>query len=113
MREFDMPGHSSAWFVGYPELASGPGPFEIARTWGTFAPTMDPTRESTYKFLDAFIGEMASLFPDRYWHVGGDEVEPRQWHENAAIQSWMKAHGIANEVALHTAFNKRLFAIVQ
>lgn len=113
MPEFDMPGHSSAWFVGYPDLASGPGPFEIARTWGTFAPTMDPTRESTYKFLDAFIGEMASLFPDRYWHVGGDEVEPRQWHENAAIQSWMKDHGIANEVALHTAFNKRLFAIVQ
>jgi hexosaminidase len=113
MPEFDMPGHSSSWFVGYPELASGSGPFEIARTWGTFAPTMDPTRESTYKFLDAFIGEMASLFPDHYWHVGGDEVEPKQWKENPAIQSWMKAHGIANEVALHTAFNKRLFAIVQ
>jgi len=26
MPEFDMPGHSTAWFVGYPELASGPGP---------------------------------------------------------------------------------------
>jgi hexosaminidase len=113
MPEFDVPGHSSSWFVGYPELASGPGPFEIARTWGTFAPTMDPTRESTYKFLDAFIGEMASLFPDHYWHVGGDEVEPKQWKESPAIQSWMKAHSIANEVALHTAFNKKLFAIVQ
>lgn len=113
MPEFDMPGHSSAWFVGYPELASEPGPFEIARTWGTFAPTMDPTRESTYRFLDAFLGEMASLFPDRYWHVGGDEVEPKQWKESPAIQAWMKGHGIPNEVALHTAFNKRLFTIVQ
>ena len=113
MPEFDVPGHSSAWFVGYPELASGPGPFEIARTWGTFVPTMDPTRESTYKFLDGFIGEMAGLFPDRYWHVGGDEVDPKQWKENPAIQAWMKRHGIPNEVALHTAFNKRLFAIVE
>jgi hexosaminidase len=113
MPEFDMPGHSSAWFVGYPDLASGSGPFEIARTWGTFAPTMDPTKESTYKFLDTFIGEMAALFPDQYWHVGGDEVEPKQWKENPAIQAWMKGHGIANEVALHTAFNKRLFAIVE
>ena len=113
MPEFDMPGHSSAWFVGYPELASGPGPFEIARTWGTFAPTMDPTRESTYKFLDSFIGEIAALFPDHYWHVGGDEVEPRQWKENPAIQALMKRHDIPNEVGLHTAFNKRLFAIVQ
>lgn len=113
MPEFDVPGHSSAWFVGYPQLTVGAGPFAIARTWGTFEPTMDPTRESTYRFLDAFIGEVSRLFPDKYWHVGGDEVDPKQWQGSAAIQAYMKRHGIANEVALHTAFNTRLFAIVQ
>jgi hexosaminidase len=113
MPEFDVPGHSSAWFVGYPKLTVGAGPFAIARTWGTFEPTMDPTRESTYLFLDAFVGEISRLFPDKYWHVGGDEVDPKQWKGNAAIQAYMKRHAIANEVALHTAFNKRLFAIVQ
>jgi hexosaminidase len=113
MPEFDVPGHSSSWFVGYPELTVGAGPFAIARTWGTFQPTMDPTRESTYKFLDAFIGEISGLFPDHYWHIGGDEVDPTQWKGNAAIQAYMKAKGLANEVALHTAFNARLFAIVQ
>ncbi len=60
--EFDMPGHATAWFVGYPELASGPGPYQIERRWGVFDPAMDPTREETYKFLDAFIGEMAGAF---------------------------------------------------
>lgn len=113
MPEFDVPGHSSAWFVGYPRLTVGAGPFAIARTWGTFEPTMDPTRTSTYQFLDGFIGEISRLFPDKYWHVGGDEVDPKQWKGSAAIQAYMKRHGIANEVALHTAFNKRLFAIVQ
>src|ERR1700733_8629044 len=29
--EFDIPGHSTAWFVGHPELASAPGPFAIER----------------------------------------------------------------------------------
>ena len=72
--EFDMPGHSTAWFVGYPELASGPGPYQIERKWGVFDPAMDPTQERTYKFLDGFIGEMAKLFPDQYFHIGGDEV---------------------------------------
>ncbi len=43
--EFDMPGHSTAWFVGHPELASGPGPYEIERKWGVFDPAMDPTNE--------------------------------------------------------------------
>ena len=32
--EFDMPGHSTAWFVGYPELAGGGGPYTIERQWG-------------------------------------------------------------------------------
>ena len=59
-----MPGHTSSWFVGYPDLASGPGPFHIEREFGVFDPVMDPTRDSTYKFLDAFIGEMAAIFPD-------------------------------------------------
>ena len=43
--EFDMPGHTTAWFVGYPELASGTGPYQIERKWGIFDPAMDPTRE--------------------------------------------------------------------
>src|SRR6202045_3891984 len=64
--EFDTPGHSRSWFVGYPELASGPGPY---RLWGGgIDPIMDPTEESTYKFLDKFIAEMAKLFPDAYFH---------------------------------------------
>jgi len=80
--EFDMPGHSTAWFVGYPELASAPGPYEIERKWGVFDPAMDPTQDKTYKFLNEFIGEMAELFPDQYFHIGGDEVNGKQWDAN-------------------------------
>src|SRR6516225_9205974 len=72
--EFDMPGHSTAWFVGYPELASGPGPYQLERKWGVFDPAMDPTNEKTYKFLGEFIAEMTKLLPDQYFHIGGDEV---------------------------------------
>ena len=77
-----MPGHSTSWYVGYPELASGPGPFQIERKWGIFDPTLDPTREETYTFLDGLIGEIAALFPDEYFHVGGDEVNGKQWNAN-------------------------------
>ncbi|MBZ5561218.1 MAG: beta-N-acetylhexosaminidase [Acidobacteriia bacterium] len=77
--EFDMPGHTTSWFVGYPELASAPNPYSIERAWGIFDPCMDPTREEVYTFLDAFIGEMAALFADEYFHIGGDEVNGKQW----------------------------------
>ena len=95
--EFDMPGHTTAWFVGYPELASGPGPYAIEREWGVFDPAMDPTREETYKFLDTFIGEMAGLFPDAYFHIGGDEVNGKQWDANPRIQEFKRAHGWTNK----------------
>jgi hexosaminidase len=110
--EFDMPGHSTAWFVGYPELASGPGPYQIERKWGVFDPAMDPTQERTYKFLDSFIGEMAQLFPDQYFHIGGDEVNGKQWDANPNIQAFMHAHGLKTNQDLQAYFNTRVQKIV-
>jgi hexosaminidase len=110
--EFDMPGHSTAWFVGYPDLASGPGPYEIERKWGVFDPAMDPTKESTYRFLDVFVGEMARLFPDQYFHIGGDEVNGKEWDANPNIQAFMGAHGLKNNQDLQAYFNTRVQRIV-
>jgi hexosaminidase len=103
---------SAAWFVGYPELASAPGPYEIERKWGVFDPAMDPTREETYKFLDAFIGEMAGLFPDQFFHIGGDEVNGKQWDANPKIQSFMHAHNLKDNNDLQAYFNQRVQKIV-
>lgn len=111
--EFDMPGHSQSWFVGYPDLASGPGPYQIEKHWGVFDPAMDPTRESTYKFLDKFIGEMARLFPDEFFHMGGDEVNGKQWDANPKIQSFMTSHELKSNEDLQTYFNQHVVKIVQ
>ena len=43
--EFDIPGHSTSWLVGHPELGSAPGPYKIERQAGIFEPALDPTRE--------------------------------------------------------------------
>jgi hexosaminidase len=111
--EFDLPGHATSWLVGYPELASAPGPYEIQRRWGIFEPTMDPTREETYRFLDAFLDEMTPLFPDRFFHIGGDEVEETQWKKSATIQAFAREHGLADSAQLHAYFNRRLQELVK
>jgi hexosaminidase len=110
--EFDMPGHASSWFVGYPRFASGPGPYEIQRTWGVFDPTFDPTRESVYTFIDRFIGEMVGLFPDPYWHIGGDEVNGVEWDANPRIGAFKRLHHLADNAALQAYFNQRLSRIL-
>src|SRR5579859_2747535 len=106
--EFDMPGHSRSWVVGYPDLASGPGPFTLEDG----DPILDPTRESTYRFLEKFIAEMAKLFPDAYFHIGGDEVDGKQWNANPKIQEFIHAHGMKNNQDLQAYFNQRLEKIV-
>jgi len=111
--EFDMPGHTGAWFVGYPDLASAPGPFHIEREFGVFDPVMDPTRESTYKFLDTFIAEMAAIFPDHFMHIGGDENNGKEWNANPRIQAFMREHNLQNTAALQNYFNRRLLKILE
>ena len=108
--EFDVPGHSTAWFFGYPELASTAGPYTFG---GRGTSVMDPSKDSTYTFLDGFIGEMSQLFPDPYFHIGGDEVSPRFWNGSDTIQAFAKEHGLKDAPAIQVYFNQRLLKIVQ
>jgi hexosaminidase len=111
--EFDIPGHTTSWFVGYPELASAPGPYSIERSWGIFQPTMNPAREETYQFLDTFLGEMTALFPDRYFHVGGDEIDSTQWKRSASIQAFARQRHFESSDELHAYFEERVQEILR
>jgi hexosaminidase len=108
--ELEMPGHSRSMFVGYPELASAPGPYKMEP--GEPDAAMDPTQEGTYKFLDKFVGEMAELFPDAYLHIGGDEVNGKQWDSNPKIQAFIHSHGMKSNQDLQAYFNQRVQKIL-
>ena len=110
--EFDVPGHCTAMFIGYPELASAPGPYQIERHWGVMDPAIDITQEGSYKFLDTLFGEMAALFPDQYFHIGGDEVNGKQWDANPTIQKFKQSQKIKDNAGLQAYFNQRLLKIV-
>ena len=106
--EFDIPGHTQAWLVGYPELGSAPGPYEIGRHWGVFENVLDPSKEETYTFLDGFFEEMTALFPDPYFHIGGDEVVAKQWTSSAHIQAFARQNNLKDAHAIQAYFNQRV-----
>lgn len=97
-----------SWFVGYPELSSEPGPYQVETRWGVMRPTMDPTKESTYMFLDKFFEEMTKLFPDKYFHIGGDEVEGTQWSQSPSVQQFINENNLVNKNGLQAHFNTRV-----
>jgi hexosaminidase len=111
--EFDIPGHTQSWLAAYPELATVPGQYTIGRTWGVYEPVLDPSKEWTYEFLDAFFAEITPLFPDPYWHIGGDEVVAKQWNASASVQAWAKQHSLKDAHAIQAYFNQRVQKLLQ
>ena len=109
--EFDIPGHTTSWLVGYPEFGSIPGPFHLERTY-TSINVMNVAKPELYEFLKTFLGEMCALFPDNYFHIGGDEVNPKQWNENEEIQEFMKSKSLADAHELQAYFNKEMHVIL-
>jgi hexosaminidase len=111
--EFDVPAHALSWIIAYPELSSSPVPSRMARDMtDRERPVLDPTLESTYKLLDKVFGEMAAVFPDQYFHIGGDEVDSRYWDKNERIQTWMHSHNMKDSEALQAYFNQRVQKIL-
>ena len=110
--EFDMPGHTSSWILAYPEYGAGEDIKELPRVFGIPRAELDPSNEKTYKFLDAFIGEMAEIFPDAYFHIGGDETAGKGWLDNPRIAEFMKKKGFNAPPELQAYFNQRLLPIL-
>ena len=110
--EFVVPAHTTAILTAYPEFASVKRDYHLQRYFGVFDPVMDPTNEKLYPFLAKLFGEMSSLFPDQYFHIGGDENTGNDWNNTPHIKAFMKAHGMKSTADLQTYFNKRLLPII-
>lgn len=111
--EFDIPGHATAWLTAYPEIASKDTIYSIERYAGIFDPTLDPTNNKTYEIIEDVFSEMAPLFPDNYFHIGGDENEGKHWDENKKIQKFKKKHNLKTNHDLQNYFNIKIREILK
>ncbi|MEV0158104.1 family 20 glycosylhydrolase [Micromonospora sp. NPDC050686] len=72
--EIDLPGHTNAALVAYPELAPGkvpPPPYTGTEVGFSY---LDPADERTYDFVADVVREVAALTPGPWLHIGGDEA---------------------------------------
>lgn len=104
--EIDLPGHTGAIVNAYPEL--GAGRFDRRDPQSVMNVALDPSNERTYRFADRLLGEIANLFPDRYLHIGGDELGPKAWSDNPAILAFSREGQLAAPKALEAYFQSRI-----
>ena len=111
--EFDMPGHSTSWILAYPWLSPDAHITQLPIVYGTPTAVLDPTLESTYKFINTLVEEMGKIFPDEYFHIGGDEVQGKAWLSDPHIAEFMKKKGFTSAAELQAHFNQRLEGILK
>jgi len=108
--EFDTPGHSQSWGKSVPDLlvkcCDSKGVFN-----GKYGP-IDPTIENNYVFLAALFKEIAEVFPDKYIHIGGDEVNFGCWKSNPNVTKWMQARNMTSYSKLEQYFESRVIDIL-
>lgn len=95
--EIDLPGHMLGALKAYPELGCTGGPYEVWQIWGVSEDVLCAGNDSTYKFIDDVLGEIADIFPSEYIHVGGDECPKVRWAECPKCQAKIKELGFKND----------------
>jgi hexosaminidase len=122
--EVDVPGHSMAAIVSYPDLSCTTGsekyqvisgesfmdwPGPVARQDNTLC----PANEKVYTFLDTVFSEISRLFPFPYIHVGGDECAKNFWEQSDAIKQLMVKENLKTMEEVQSYFEKRIEKIVE
>lgn len=106
--EFDTPGHMRSWGVSQPDLLT-PCYDPDGQPNGQYG-SIDPTRQANFAFVENFLGEVADRFPDRFLHLGGDEVSFGFdcWRSNPNIQRWMRDNNITSNEELERFYIAKL-----
>ena len=122
--EIDVPGHSMALLAAYPELSTQKEPKMVNpgskfAEWhgnGTFTMnienSLNPSDEKVYSVLDIIFGEIASLFPGQYIHLGGDECYHGYWEKDANCLALMKKENLKDAKELQSYFINRVAKII-
>jgi hexosaminidase len=124
--ELDMPGHSLAAVVAYPELSCTPGAdkyqvrsgehfmnFTKAGITAQIDNTLCPANEKVYEFVDKVVTEVAKMFPFGYIHMGGDECAKNFWEQSDSVKALMQRENLKTQEEVQAYFEKRVEKIVE
>lgn len=108
--EIDMPGHTNAALASYAELNEKGKATELYTGTDVGFSSLATKKETTYKFIDDIIGELAAITPGEYLHIGGDESHATKLEDYIPfmnrVQDMVIAHGKKvlawDEIALAT-----------
>ncbi|WP_299231732.1 family 20 glycosylhydrolase [uncultured Bacteroides sp.] len=98
--EIDMPGHMLAAVSNY----DGVSCFKTTGWGQTFSSPVCPGKDSALEFCKNVYSEIIPLFPYKYIHIGGDEVEKTNWKKCPDCQKRIRENNLKSEEELQSWF---------
>jgi len=102
--EIDMPGHMMAAINQYPYLSCD-GQSVFGKLFST---PICPCLPGTFQFAEDVYTEIMDIFPSKYLHIGGDEVDRSLWAKSAECQALMKKEGLKSTAELQSYFINKM-----
>ncbi len=127
MPEIDVPGHSMAFLAAYPQLSTTPNyPYQVnageefidwsglnGHITARIDNNLDPSKKEVYEYLDIIFGELATLFPFEYMHMGGDETAKNNWAKSDDVKALMQRENLKTQDEVQSYFVRRVEKIMQ
>ena len=104
--EIEMPGHTLPVLVGYPDLACKNATKYPGNTWTTNVYCAG--KEGSFEFIQNVLDEVLELFPSKWIHIGGDEVDKKWWNECDDCKDRMRSENLKDAGELQSYFVKRV-----
>mmetsp|Transcript_488 Transcript_488/g.1193 ORF Transcript_488/g.1193 Transcript_488/m.1193 type:complete len:547 (-) Transcript_488:378-2018(-) len=90
--ELDVPGHSSSWCIGRPDICTAKG--EI----------ISPAGGRAMNVVSLLMDEMHEIFPDAFIHLGGDEVQQAKWSKDPNAMAYVHEHNMSSAKEIYLEF---------
>lgn len=105
--EIDLPGHVSALLAAYPEMGCLNKAYTVQQNFGIFSDILSPN-EASLLFIEKLIDQISLIFPAPFIHIGGDEVDATQWHNDTAAQNIKVQEGFQDFTEIQGFFMQKL-----
>ena len=106
--EVDLPGHFQSAVAAYPELGCYGDGVKVAENFGVKYEVACIGKESTVSLIKDVLKELAEIFTDEYFHIGGDEVPSHRWSHCPHCKAKYEALGCKNWVEYQAHFMNEL-----
>lgn len=102
--EIELLTHCSAAVASYSYLGTTGAKIDVECRMGTFDEVMNIANPNTMTFIHDVIDEIATLFPGKFIHLGGDEIQGNHWTNSSEIQQMKQNLGITEDYELQIYF---------